>query len=559
MIDKFVHHFKFAVMKKLFFLTLLFVQSILVLSQEKHNYLIALGETQIVISNNFILPQKTSSDKIIQFIKTPWKNQVLNVYGKQISITVSNSLIRNMAFNEIVADSTKLTQYNFENLEFQILRNDKVLYSWRNIESGSTIDDKTTRLQKSENLKAYKILDQILNENDVVKISFRTKGEKPFLNCILNKVKDDKLPLVCSSIHDPNGVSLESFVEEALSHKKEIRYDFYEDWPSLHSARYQEPIVKVDEKTKIAIFYRPKNPANTKDMLEYRLLENDEPTSDTWKKANDFIILHDFKPGKKYVLQVKYRGEKKYITQEFFSEPEWFQNTWLKISFVIFVIALCGFIFLILRNKRIKRLQREQKAKLQLMSAQLNPHFLFNALNSIQALINSGNIDKSNAYLTDFSKLMRAILDFSDKDLIPLSLEIKALKHYISLEQLRFSFSFDFFIDAEIPEATTEVLPMLVQPILENSIRHGISILNENGKLSFKVFKHNENLIFEIKDNGKGFETNQEFSGKGINLTKNRIALFNSSSDKVKIEYLVECNNDGTKTLIIYKNLLNND
>ncbi|KQS92382.1 histidine kinase [Chryseobacterium sp. Leaf394] len=546
-------------MKKLFFLTLLSVQSILVFSQERHNYLIALGDTQIVISNNFILPQKTLSDKNVQFIKALWKDQVFNVYGKQLSITVSDSWIRNMAFNEIVADSTKLRQYNFENLEFQILKNDRILYSWRNIESGFSIEDKTNHLKKSENLKAYKILDQILNENDVVKISFRTNGENPFLTCILNKVKDNKVPLVCSSIYNANGVSLETFVEEALSHKKQIDYSFYEDWPSLHSAKYQEPIVKVDEKTKIAIFYRPKNFANIKDMLEYRLLENDEPTSETWKKANDFIILHDFKPGKKYILQVKYRGEKKYITKEFFSEPKWFQNIWLKISFVIFVIALSGFIFLFLKNKRMKRLQREQKAKLQFMSAQLNPHFLFNALNSIQGLINSGNVEKSNVYLTDFSKLMRSILDFSDKDSIPLSLEIKALKHYISLEQLRFSFNFDYHIDDGISESSTEVLPLLVQPVLENSIRHGISILNENGKLSFKVLKNDGNLIFEITDNGKGFEADQKFTGKGISLTKNRIALFNSSSDKVKIDYLVECNNGTTKTVIIYKNLLSND
>lgn len=341
------YHFKFAVMKKLFFLTLLLIKSILVFSQDRHNYLIGLGETQIVISNNFILPQKTISDKNVQFIKAPWKDQVLNVYGKQVSITVSNSLIRNLAFSEIIADSTKLKQYNFENLEFQILKNDKILYSWRRIESGSTVDDKTTRLQKSENLKSYKILDQILSEKDVIKISFRSKGGETFLKCILNKVKDDQVPLVCLSVHNPNGVSLESFVEEALSHKKDINYSFYEDWPSLHSAKYEEPIVKVDEKTKIAIFYRPKNPANTKDMLEYRLLENGESTSEIWKKANDFIILHDFKPGKKYILQVKYRGEKRYITREFFSEPQWFQNIWLKISFVIFVIALSGFIFLI--------------------------------------------------------------------------------------------------------------------------------------------------------------------------------------------------------------------
>ncbi|MCD0478364.1 histidine kinase [Chryseobacterium sp. LC2016-29] len=546
-------------MKKLFLLTLLFLGCTFVFSQEKNNYQIGLGETQIVLSNNFILPQKPCFDKSIQLIKAPWKDQILNVYGNQLSINIYNYIPQNIAFTEWITDSTKLSQYNFENLEFQIFKNNKISHSWRNVESSFTVDDKTTRLNNGKNLKASKILDQILDENDIVKISFRTKGGQPFLNCILNKISDDKVPLVCSSIHNDNDISLETFVGNALAQKKQLRYNFYEDWPSSYFAKYQEPIVKVDEKTKIAIFYRPKKSGNTKDMLEYRLLENSESTSEKWKKADDFIILHDFKPGKKYILQVKYRDEKQFITKEFFSEPKWFQNIWLKISIIIFITTLVGVIFLLLRSRKMSRLQKEQKAKLQFMSAQLNPHFLFNALNSIQGLINSGNIDKSNTYLTDFAKLMRSVLDFSDKELIPLSLEIKALKHYISLEQLRFSFRFDFFIEVEIPEVTTEVLPMLVQPILENSIRHGISILNEDGKLSFKVLKNNKNLIFEIKDNGKGFETDQEFSGKGINLTKDRIALFNSSSDKVKIEYLVECNNGGTKTLIIYKNLLEND
>lgn len=559
MIDKFAHHFKFAVMKKLFLLTFLFLERTFVFSQEKNNYQISLGETQIVLSNNFILPKKTSSDKSIQLIKAPWKDQILNVYGNQLSINIYNYIPQNITFTEWIADSTKLSQYNFENLEFQIFKNNKILHSWRNVESGFTLDDKTTMLHNGKNLKAYKILDQILDENDIVKISFRTKGGQPFLNCILNKISDDKVPFVCSSIHDDNDISLETFVGNALVQKKQLGYSFYEDWPSLYFAKYQEPIVKVNEKTKIAIFYRPKKSVSTKDMLEYRLLENSVPTSEKWKKADDFIILHDFKPGKKYILQVKYRDEKQFITKEFFSELKWFQNIWLKVAVIIFITALLGLVFLLLKSRKMSRLQKEQKAKLQFMSAQLNPHFLFNALNSIQGLINSGNIDKSNTYLTDFSKLMRSVLDFSDKDLIPLSLEIKALKHYISLEQLRFSFSFDFFIEAGIPETTTEVLPMLVQPILENSIRHGISILNEDGKLSFKVLRNNQNLIFEIKDNGKGFETDKKFSGKGINLTKDRIALFNSSSDKVKIEYLVECNNDGTKTLIIYKNLLEND
>jgi len=559
MIDKFAHHFKFAVMKKLFFLTLLFLEGILVFSQGKQNYLIRFGETQVLISNNFLIPENSNSKKNVQQVKAPWKDQVLNVYGKQLSITVSNGLMTNVPISLIMGNTTKHSQYNFEKLEFQIFKNNKILYSWRNINAGFTIDEKTISSQKTKELKGYKIFDQILTKNDVVKISFRTKGGKPFLNCTLNKVEDDKVPFVCSGLHNYNGVSLETFVEEALAAKKQLRYSFYEDWPSSYFAKYRDPIMKVDEKTKIAIFYRPKNSANTKDMLEYRLLENGTPTSETWKKANDFIILHDFKPGKKYVLQVKYRGEKEYITKEFFSEPKWFQNVWLRITFVIFFLALLGFIILVLRNRRIRRLQKEQKAKLQFMSAQLNPHFIFNALNSIQGLVNAGNTEKSNLYLTEFSKLMRSILDFSDKELIPISLEIKALKNYISLEQFRFSFHFDFMIDEEIQIDEIEVLPMLVQPIIENSIKHGISVLGDKGQLSFKILKKGRDLVYEIKDNGNGFKVESKFKGKGLMLTKERMLLFNSASKHIKIEYFVESNNNGTQTLITYKNLLEND
>lgn len=325
MIDKFAHHFKFAVMKKLFLLTFLFLESTFVFSQEKNNYQIGLGETQIVLSNNFILPKKTSSDKSIQLIKAPWKDQILNVYGNQLSINIYNYIPQNITFTEWIADSTKISQYNFENLEFQIFKNNKILHSWRNVESGFTLDDKTTRLHNGKNLKAYKILDQILDENDIVKISFRTKGGQPFLNCILNKISDDKVPFVCSSIHDDNDISLETFVGNALVQKKQLRYSFYEDWPSSYFAKSQEPIVKVNEKTKIAIFYRPKKSVSTKDMLEYRLLENSVPTSEKWKKADDFIILHDFKPGKKYILQVKYRDEKQSLQKSFFLNPNGFK------------------------------------------------------------------------------------------------------------------------------------------------------------------------------------------------------------------------------------------
>ncbi len=524
---------------------------------QNQNYMIGLGQTQIMISNNYILEQNASG-KYPTIVKKPWKDYVLDVYGENLTIKIYDNIPSKLNLSGWVADSIKSPEYDFKTLEFQIFKNNKIIKDWSKPSSGISFRDESTIGRGIKN--AYKIFSDKLMNGDILKVSFRKSGKKPFLNYIIRKKSDDEVPFIVQVWNDSNKGTIENFIQNALINNKiKIDYDFYKDWPSSYHAKFKNPITKVDENSKIAIFFRPKNSVNTKNMLEYRLLENGKSSTENWQKADDLIILSNFKSGKKYLLQVKYAGGKKYIQEEYFSEPKWFQNIWVKIGAGILLATIVGLIFLYFKNLRNKKLHQQQKSKLQFLSAQLNPHFMFNALNSIQGLVNSGNLEKSNKYLTEFSKLMRNIVDFGQKDFIPISQEIKSLNHYIVLEQLRFPFHYEFYLDENIPTEITEVLPMLAQPILENSVKHGVSGLAENGKISLKIFKENSDLIYEICDNGKGFVQNEKTFGSGIKLTKERIEIFNSTSKFVKIIFQTESNPNGTKTKITYKNLLSND
>jgi len=118
------------------------------------------------------------------------------------------------------------------------------------------------------------------------------------------------------------------------------------------------------------------------------------------------------------------------------------------------------------------RKQKEQKIKLTALYSQLNPHFIFNAMGSIQGLLNNNEIEKANKYLSDFGTLLRDSLAIGEKEMISLEDDIQYLKKYVALEQLRFSFDCKWVIDEMQVTKQIEVLPLLAQPIMENAIKH---------------------------------------------------------------------------------------
>jgi len=189
------------------------------------------------------------------------------------------------------------------------------------------------------------------------------------------------------------------------------------------------------------------------------------------------------------------------------------------------------FIFYRYRIGRIKKRSAQekmiQKLKLKSVQSQLNPHFMFNALNSIQLLVNSNNVRQANKYLVGFSNLLRGVLGNADKRLIPLTDELDLINRYCELEQLRMDFAYEQAVNTDTPPDLIEVPYMLLQPIVENAIKHGVGKQEGKGQLRLEVSEEDTFLTIRALDNGPGFNG---FSieqllekGKGLKLTMEKL------------------------------------
>ncbi|MBK9012777.1 MAG: histidine kinase [Saprospiraceae bacterium] len=177
------------------------------------------------------------------------------------------------------------------------------------------------------------------------------------------------------------------------------------------------------------------------------------------------------------------------------------------------------------------------EAKLQSLRLQMSPHFLFNALNSIQELILTGNSDGAAMYLSKFSKLLRMVLTHSDHDIVSLREEIGMLKLYLELESLRFYDTFEYNIECEpgIDQDEYKLPTLLIQPFVENAIWHGL--LHKEGQRRLHIrFETDteENLVCTVEDNGIGREAahktngNGRHAGKGMSTGIERLQALNS-------------------------------
>jgi LytS/YehU family sensor histidine kinase len=141
----------------------------------------------------------------------------------------------------------------------------------------------------------------------------------------------------------------------------------------------------------------------------------------------------------------------------------------------------------------------------------MNPHFIFNSLNSIQYFYLTNDLESANEYLADFGLLIRAILENGRKQRITLEQEIEVLHLYAKLERLRLRFKFDYTIAFEGMEANKiSIPPMILQPIVENSIWHGLAHKEGTGSLSIQFFQDSDCLVVKIEDNGIGRKRSSE-------------------------------------------------
>lgn len=212
------------------------------------------------------------------------------------------------------------------------------------------------------------------------------------------------------------------------------------------------------------------------------------------------------------------------------------QNTF---SYVLSGVVVLILIFLLFIAKALYSIKKKNKRiALQSLRREMNPHFIFNSLNSVNQFIAQNNELEANKYLSSYSKLMRNIMENSNKDFISLTTEMEQMKEYLDLEYMRFHDKFQYRIDIEedIDSDAIMIPNMLIQPQLENAIWHGLRYKEGIGLLTLKVLEENNCLYAIVEDNGIGLKKSKELKTKhqrehnsrGLTNTHERINLLNS-------------------------------
>jgi len=203
----------------------------------------------------------------------------------------------------------------------------------------------------------------------------------------------------------------------------------------------------------------------------------------------------------------------------------------LLLSLLAIILTLGIVWFVTKAIKKREAMRREQlELKLSAVRSQLNPHFLFNAMTSIQYLVNHDEKEKANLFLSKFAQLMRKVLLQSETERVPLSDELATIETYLELEALRHRFNYRIQVDDSIDQQNTELPVMLLQPFVENAVIHGIAHLAEKGHIEINVEKQGtHHLKIRITDNGAGYQdnvpANSGSNGKGMQITRKRVDL----------------------------------
>lgn len=252
-----------------------------------------------------------------------------------------------------------------------------------------------------------------------------------------------------------------------------------------------------------------------------------------------------------------------------------YKQTWFSMVLILFFAGIIYALYL----GRIRRIEKEEKIKtefhrqltesrMESLRSQMNPHFIFNSLNSINRYIISNDPKTSSLYLTRFAKLMRLVLDHSRHKTISLSSELEALKLYLELEAFRFEkkFSYSITVDNSIDAENIEVPPLIIQPFVENAIWHGLLHKSEPGELAVHINRIENDLQIAITDNGIGRQKSAEIQGSkhatrkslGVKLTSERLGYQNEMAELPDMEIVDLYNTDGSSAgtrVIIHINI----
>jgi len=311
-------------------------------------------------------------------------------------------------------------------------------------------------------------------------------------------------------------------------------------------------ILDYENSLDIEIYFRQNSfQPNTFPRYFYRL----KNYSDNWVSTLNESVIYEALPPGNYVFEVcaesPYSKEKSFVKDfTIIIKPK----LWQKIGFKIFVVVIALVIILLLFGLFVKRIMRREKERANIkvqiaeleskfLRSQMNPHFIFNSLNSIQSFVLKNDSQRAHYFLGKFSKLMRDILENTKADKIPLKKEIEILKNYLDLEKMRADNGFDYEINIskEIEVDLIKIPSMFIQPIVENAIVHGVnSLVDRAGQIQVNFnLKSNAVLNCVITDNGIGRNASHELKrnkrkyheSMGVSISQERMGFYNKTRD----------------------------
>ena len=249
------------------------------------------------------------------------------------------------------------------------------------------------------------------------------------------------------------------------------------------------------------------------------------------------------------------------VTQQQLIEETNRRQKWVINSLILLIMLTAIAAFFFYRSNKQQKLTNNLLA-LKSLRKQMNPHFIFNALNSVNSYIARSDERSANKYLSDFSTLMRAVLENSEQDFIPLAGELDLIQLYLKLEQSRFpdKFDYDVSIDPNSEPDKYLIPPMLLQPFVENAVWHGLRYKKDKGLLRVIVNrKPEDSMDIVIEDNGIGRKKSEELKTKrqgdqkstGMKNIKKRISILNNMyKNKIDLN-IMDLNEDGSGTRVV--------
>ena len=320
----------------------------------------------------------------------------------------------------------------------------------------------------------------------------------------------------------------------------------------------------------IAFYYKGICLTNPEKVLYVKKLEGLEKE---WSlpSTEDYSKYANLAPGK-YTFKVKSCNNEgiwdDLETKFAFAIMTPFYTTWWFILLVIISVGLLVYLSVTTRIRAIKKKQHiefERKVEisrieLKALRSQMNPHFIFNSLNSIQHYIFNSKTDEAIKYLSKFARLVRIILNNSNKHTVTVGADIEALKLYLELEQMRFEekFEYEILIDSSVDTDYDIMPPLLTQPYVENAILHGLNPKPEKGKLTITLTSKNNFLICTIVDNGigrlKSSKIKHTMPGKqhkslGMKITEDRLRILNEVNNSKLSVNIIDLTDDNGNSL----------